>query len=103
MAHVIKRGDLRTLRWNLERDLTGVSAARVVIADRRGAVAVDRAGAIDAPATAGIVSLALQSGDWAAGKLAADTSYRVEIETSPGPVTHPDSGYEALVVVGDLA
>jgi hypothetical protein len=104
MAHTVKRGDAKTLRWNLGRDLTAVSIARVIIAPSPGATpAVDRNGVIDAPPTAGIVSLALAAGDYAANKLVAGKDYYVEIETSPGPLTHPDTGlYERLSVVQDL-
>lgn len=104
MPHFAKEGDTKTLRWNLGRDLTAVTQARVIIS-REVAVAtpaVDRNGVIDAPPSAGIVSLALVAGDYAAGKLEAGL-YRVEIETQPGPLTHPDSGYELLHVVADLA
>lgn len=30
------------------------------------------------------------------GKLEAGKTYLVEIETTPGPLTHPDNGYEWL-------
>ena len=104
MAHTVKRGDAKTLRWNLGRDLTAVVTARVIIAESPGATPViDRAGVVDAPPTAGIVSLALVAGDYAANKLVAGRDYYVEIETSPGPLTHPDAGlYEYLTVVQDL-
>lgn len=103
MAHLVKRGDAKTLRWNLGRDLTGVSTARVVMAASVGATPVlDRNGVVDSPATAGIVSLTLVAGDYGAGKLEAGKSYRVEIETLPGPLTHPDTTYETLVVLQDL-
>lgn len=103
MAHIVKRGDAKTLRWDLGRDLTAVSTARVIIApEPGGTAAVDRNGAIDSPATAGIVSLTLAAGDYGAGKLVAGNEYVVEIETSPGPLTHPDTGYEKLRVLQDL-
>jgi hypothetical protein len=104
MAHIVKRGDTKTLRWNLGRDLTAVVTARVIIAPEPGATPVlDRAGNIEAPATAGIVALTLDVADYAPTKLVAGTQYLVEIETSPGPLTHPDSdGYETLHVVQDL-
>jgi hypothetical protein len=104
MSHTVKRGDAKTLRWNLGRDLTAVSTARVIISPSPGATpVVDRNGVIDSPATAGIVSLALAAGDYAANKLVAGKEYYVEVETSPGPLTHPDAGlYELLLVVQDL-
>lgn len=104
MAHIVKRGDAKTLRWNLGRDLTLVSTARVIIAPSPGATAaVDRNGVIDSPATAGIVSLGLVVGDYGVGKLEAGREYFVEIETLPGPLTHPDeAGYERLHVLQDL-
>jgi len=103
MAHIVKRGDAKTLRWNLDRDLTAVSTARVIISPSPGATpAVDRVGVIDSPATAGIVSLGLVAGDYAVNKLEAGNDYLVEIETSPGPLTHPDTTYETLRVLQDL-
>lgn len=103
MAHIVKRGDAKTLRWQLGRDLTAVSTTRVIIAPQPGGTAaVDRAGTIDTPATAGIVSLTLAVGDYGAGKLIAGNEYFVEIETTPGPLTHPDTGYEKLRVIQDL-
>jgi hypothetical protein len=83
--------------------MTGVSAARVLIRSEGAAVAVDRTGVIETPLASGLVSLTLAAGDYAAGKLDASRyAYRVEIETSPGPLTHPDSGYERLWVEPDL-
>jgi hypothetical protein len=35
-------------------------------------------------------------------KLQAGKRYLVEIETSPGPLTHPDTTYEILRVLQDL-
>jgi hypothetical protein len=111
MPHSVKRGDTKTLRWNLGRDLTGVSTARVIIkANPAATAAVDRAGVIDTPVTAGIVSLALVAGDYGPGKLEVTNTpalpyYLVEIETTPGPLTHPDDAhvYERLYVLQDLA
>lgn len=104
MAHTVKRGDAKTLRWDLGRDLTAVVTARVIVSESPGATpVVDRNGTIDSPATAGIVSLTLAAGDYAANKLVAGHDYYVEIETTPGPLTHPDTGlYERLSVVQDL-
>jgi hypothetical protein len=102
MPHSTKVGDTKTLRWSLGRDLTTVTDARVVIALKAGDTpAVDRNGVIEDPATDGVVSLALEAGDYAAGKLEPGV-YRVEIEIEPGPLTHPDDGYETLTVVADL-
>lgn len=104
MAHTVKRGDAKTLRWDLGRDLTAVSTARVIISgDEGGTPVVDRNGTIDSPPTAGIVSLTLVAGDYGAGKLVVRTRpYLVEVETAPGPLTHPDSGHELLYVAQDL-
>jgi hypothetical protein len=103
MAHTVKRGDTKTLRWDLGRDLTGVSSVRVIMAATAGATPVlDRAGTIDSPPTAGIVSLVLAPTDYGSAKLQAGKRYLVEIETSPGPLTHPDTTYEILRVLQDL-
>jgi hypothetical protein len=109
MPHSVKRGDTKTLRWNLGRDLTGVTQARVIIkANPTATAAVDRNAVIETPVTAGIVALALIAGDYGPGKLEPQTAtlpyYRVEIETSPGPLTHPDDPhqYERLYIWQDL-
>jgi hypothetical protein len=107
MPHTIKEGDARTLRWDLGRDLTGVTAARVIISVRAGDTpAIDRDGTIDDPPTTGIVSLTLGPDDYSTTKLSVHgrdhMTYQVEIETQPGPLTHPDNGYETLTVLADL-
>lgn len=104
MGHRVKRGDTKTLRWSLGRDLTGVTVTVKMARTIGGTLAINRAGVVDAPATAGIVSLALLTTDYAAGKLEAGNVYLVEIETSPGPLTHPDddNAYETLLVRPDL-
>ena len=102
MPDSVKEGDAKTLRWNLGRDLTGVTEARVIIAVQPGvAPAVDRAGVIESPTANGIVHLALTTDDYGTGKLQPGVYY-VEVETSPGPLTHPDDGYETLTVISDL-
>lgn len=106
MPHRAKRGDAKTLRWNLGRSLAGVTTARVIISPHPGATPViDRDGTIDAPASAGIVSLALTATDYATTKLyPRDDPFLVEIETEPGPLTHPDDAhhYERLYIDPDL-
>jgi len=109
MSHTVKRGDTKTLQWNLGRDLTDVTTARVLIKPTpAGTAAVDRNGVIVNPPTNGIVSLALLTSDYGAGKLEVNTRdrpyYYVEIETSPGPLTHPDDAhaYERLYILQDL-
>jgi hypothetical protein len=83
--------------------LTAVSTARVIVAETPGGTPViDRNGVIDTPASAGIVSLTLATSDYGAAKLQVGPLYFVEIETSPGPLTHPDGDYETLRVLQDL-
>jgi hypothetical protein len=107
VPHSIKRGDAKTLQWNLGRDLSDVDSARVLIASHPGATAIiDRTAIIDDPATAGTIHVALAASDFGAGKLVARSQpYVVEIETLPGPLTHPDDArrYERLFVTQDLA
>lgn len=101
--HIVKRGDGKTLRWDLGRDLSAVTEARVIIARRAGQTpVVDRPGVIESPAADGVVSLTLAPDDYGDGLLEAGRTYVVEVETEPGPLTHPDSGYEKLKVVADL-
>lgn len=106
MSKSVKRGDTKTLRWNLGRDLTGVSTARVVIKPHPTATAaIDRNGTIDTPVTAGIVSLPLLTTDYSPTKLYPRSQpFLVEIETMPGPLTHPDEAHqhEHLYVLQDL-
>ena len=107
MAHTVKEGDARVLRWNLGRDLTGVTTARVIMSIRPGDVpALNRTGVIDDPVTSGVVSLAIGPDDFGASKLSVygrdHMDYLVEIELEPGPHTHPDDGYETLKVLPDL-
>lgn len=110
MPHTVKRGDAKTLKWNLGRDLAGVTP-RVIIREPAAGVAaaIDRPGAIQAPPSDGIVTLALVAGDYSPTKLRVTGSpdlpyFVVEIETTPGPLTHPDdaSGYERIYVLQDL-
>lgn len=105
MPHSVKRGDTKTLRWNLARDLSGATARVIIKAHPTATAAVDRAGTVDNPATAGIVSLALQAADYSATKLYPRSDpFLVEVETTPGPLTHPDDAhqYEHLYVGQDL-
>ena len=102
MPDSVKRGDTKTLRWNLGRDLTGVTDARVIISLAPGStIVVDRNGTIEDVAN-GIVSLALLTTDYGPTKLVANRTYSVEIETAPGTLTHPEVGYEKLTVTPDL-
>jgi hypothetical protein len=106
MPHTAKRGDTKTLQWNLGRDLSSVTQARVIIKPTpTGTAAVDRNGTIVPPATNGIVSLALLTTDYAASKLYPRSDpFLVEVETSPGPLTHPDDphAYERLYILQDM-
>lgn len=107
MAHTVKEGDARVLRWNLGRDLTGIDTARVIMSIRPGDTpALNRDGVIDSPPTAGIVSLAIDTDDFSSNGLSVHgrdhMDYLVEIELLPGPHTHPDDGYETLTVLPDL-
>lgn len=105
----VKEGDSKRLVFDLDRDLTGVTAARVVIASEPGATpAVDRSGVIETPVTGGLVSLTLAPADYGVGKLEAGKYYKLEIETtSPsGTLTHPDdfrTPFLVIHVVADLA
>lgn len=101
----VKRGDAKTLVFNLGRNLTGVASATVRIAETIGGVlAVNRAGVItDVPN--GIVQLGLLTSDYGVGKLEAGKQYYIEVETLPGPLTHPDIAgkpYLIMVVLPDL-
>jgi hypothetical protein len=102
--HTVKRGDTKTLRWNLGRDLSGVTEAKVIVKpDPAATPAVQRNGTID-DAVGGIVSLPLIASDYDVGKLyVRPDPFLVEVQTQPGPLTHPDDGYELIYVVADLA
>lgn len=102
MAHNVKYGDARTLEWQLNADLTTATGVRVIISKPgKTPPIIDRAGSIvDAPT--GIVSLTLSPADYGDGLLQAGMSLSVEVEVSPGPVTHPDCGFEELNICYDL-
>lgn len=111
MGHTVKRGDEKTLRWDLARDLADVTIARVIISRRPALTPVlNRNGEIEDAATGTptrrIVALTLTEDDYGVGKLEPGRTYLVEVETtsSDGTVlTHPDDRYEHLTVVTDLA
>lgn len=102
----VKRGDAKLLRFELGRNLTGVSSVTLLLAERKtnGALLITRAGSIETAAT-GVVTFQLATDDYGTGKLVAGQSYRGEVETQPGPLTHPDGGqfpYINLAVLADL-
>lgn len=106
----VKYGDAKTLRIDLERDLTAVDSARIVIARRAGQEAVvDRAGEIvtaSGAAYPSVVELRLSASDFGAGddKLQGGREYKLEVPTLTGDeeLTHPDDGYLTLKVWRDL-
>ena len=94
MTTTVKRGDATTLTFDLGVDLTGYTAARVIIAARTGAAPiVDRAGVIAGQT----VTIALTATDTAVAG-----TYQCEVELAPGPHTHPSDGTLTLVIVPDL-
>lgn len=97
MPHLIKEGDVRTLVWNLGRDLTGVASAEVIISDQSYNALIQRSGSIiDIPG--GLVGLALTTNDWNTGVLdKGEYEYLAEVKL-PGPIRHPDQGYERIIV-----
>lgn len=99
----VKRGDAKTLVFNLGRNLAGVASATVRIAETiGGALAVNRAGVItDVPN--GVVQLGLLVSDYGVGKLEAGKQYYVEVETLPGPLTHPDVASKPYLIMQVLA
>lgn len=99
----VKRGDAKTLVFNLGRNLAGVASATVRIAETIGGVlAVNRAGTItDVPN--GVVQLGLLTSDYGVGKLEAGKQYYVEVETLPGPLTHPDVASKPYLIMQVLA
>lgn len=102
----VKRGDAKVLRIGLQRDLTGVSSVRLFVAEKPGQTLVlDRAGVVVDEAS-GEVTFTLTADDYGEGKLEAGGAYIGEVQTLPGPLTHPDSAtapYIELDVVADLA
>lgn len=89
----IKRGDAATLTLDLGVDLTGYTAARVLIAPYGLPPVVDRAGTI----AGSTVVLALTPDDTAAAG-----AYLVEVEMTPGPHTYPSDRYAVLEIAQDL-
>lgn len=98
----VKYGDAKTLVFDLDRNLTGVASVTVHIAETIGGVlAVSRAGVIT-DVTSGIVQFSLLVGDYGVGKLEAGKLYYVEVETLPGPLTHPDIHGKPYLVLSVL-
>lgn len=99
----VKYGDAKTLVFDLDRNLTAVASARVRIAETiGGALAVDRDGSItDIPN--GIVQLGLLTTDYGTNKLEAGKLYYIEVETLPGPLTHPDVYSKPYLIMQVLA
>jgi hypothetical protein len=109
-----KRGDLKTLVFDPNRDLSGVDEARVLIR-APGAVApvINRVGTKVPPTppdTTWLVTLNLLAEDWTDPTKLEVTDpdgiphYLVEIQTTPGPLTHPDHHprYVLMYVEPDL-
>lgn len=98
MAHQKTRfGDAKTLRWDLERDLTAVTEARVIIENApAGNTVLDRVATITG-AAAGEIELVLNPAtDYGPGKLQGGRWYVHKVVTTPGPITHPTEGWGRL-------
>lgn len=102
VEHTLKIGDVRTLRYALRRNLTGViSVTFRVTDDVGGPLIISRVGAIiDVPE--GLVDLNVLAGDYGTGLLEMSQRYPrrrpfyLEALTGPTPVTHPNRGQEIL-------
>ena len=102
MEHTLKVGDVRTLPYDLRRDLTGVLTVTFrVVADVGLPLIISRAGTI-VDAADGLVDLDILSGDYGAGLLEMSARYPdrrpflLEALVEPGHVTHPNRGQERL-------
>ncbi|MQA01875.1 MAG: hypothetical protein GEV07_03800 [Streptosporangiales bacterium] len=68
---------------------------------------IDQAGTIEdftdgTTPTRRIVAFTLATSDYSAGKFVAGETYLGEVETQPGPLTHPEDGNFTITVVADL-
>jgi hypothetical protein len=102
VEHTLKIGDVRTLPYDLRRDLTGVLTVTFkVVDDVGGPLIVSRAGNIVDVAD-GLVDLDILAGDYGAGLLEMSLRYPrrrpflLEALTEPGHTTHPNRGQEIL-------
>jgi len=104
----IKRHDRRPVlrvlikdaETGLAFDLSGVSSAKFLMADRDGTVVVDQAAAVEAPATDGVLRY-----DWQAGDTGTAGVYRGEFEMDFGggdKLTVPNQGFISIRVYEDL-
>ena len=105
----IKRGDTRpVLRLELTSaaapiDLTSATSVQIFF-KQPATAALERAGVIDTPASAGVVTYTFVDADWATGGFALGKG-RLEVEvtlTSGDILTVPTSGYGEFEVVSDL-
>jgi hypothetical protein len=102
VEHTLKIGDVRTLRYALRRDLTGILTVTFLVTDDVGGpLIINRAGTIIDVAE-GLVDLAVEAGDYGVAKLEMSARYPrrrpflLEALTEPGHTTHPNRGYEIL-------
>lgn len=106
---IIKRGDTRpVLRLELTSaaapiDLTTATSVQIFF-KQAAAEAIERAGVIESPATAGVVTYTFVDADWASGGFAIGKgSLEVEVTLAAGDVlTVPTKGYGDFIVTTDL-
>jgi len=102
VEHTLKVGDVRVLRYDLRRDLTGVATVTFrVVDDVGGPLIINRVGTI-ITVPDGLVDLDILAGDYGPGLLEMSLRYPrrrpflLEALTAPTPVTHPNRGQEIL-------
>jgi hypothetical protein len=102
VEHTLKIGDVRTLAYDLRRDLTGVLTVTFrVVAEVGDPLIIDRAGTV-VDVAAGLVDLDVLAGDYGAGLLEMSLRhpqrrpFLLEALTMPGGTTHPNRGQEIL-------
>lgn len=108
-SFTIKRGDTRPiLRLELATasaplDLTNATSVSILF-KQSGAVQLERAGVIDDPATAGVVTYTFVDADWDAGQFVLGMGkLEVEVTLSGGYIlTVPTVGYGSFRVTPDL-
>jgi hypothetical protein len=88
----VNYGDLKPLRWDLDRDCTDVTEARIFIAkEDTSTPVINEVITFDGPKADGIVKWTPTADDFATAKLTPG-EWLVKIRTiqASGPLTHPD-------------
>jgi len=101
MPHSIKQHDARTLRWEVNGDLTGATAVKLYGAERAtGTPTLDKTATVFSAGAVSLIDVALSATDTATPGVLL-----IEVQaTFPGSVvtTFPSRNYDTLTIVADI-